>query len=176
MNSYNEIISAESVMLYLIKDNFNLKVSDIEFLDKHFGTELYLINTNAGKYIVKVLPLYMENVKNEGELTEYLLGGSAESGSLGVAALDHKVLDDSVEDYSVIELLANELFEILNGLGCYVGVKSDNDLSVVLNVDDNVIGLLFGLAYLFHIHPAEVDVLVLNGTAFTGCKTDRECN
>ena len=26
MNSYNEIISAESVMLYLIKDNFNLKV------------------------------------------------------------------------------------------------------------------------------------------------------
>lgn len=72
MNSYNEIISAESVMLYLIKDNFNLKVSDIELLDKHFGTELYLINTNAGKYIVKVLPLYMENVKNEGELTEYL--------------------------------------------------------------------------------------------------------
>lgn len=72
MNSYNEIISAESVMLYLIKDNFNLKVSDIELLDKHFGTELYLINTNAGKYIVKVLPLYMKNVKNEGELTEYL--------------------------------------------------------------------------------------------------------
>ncbi len=57
---------------YIIENNFNLKVSEIKLLDKHFGTELYLINTTTGKYIVKVLPLYMENVKNEGELTEYL--------------------------------------------------------------------------------------------------------
>ena len=56
----------------IIENNFNLKVSDIKLLDKHFGTELYLINTDVGKYIVKVLPLYMENVKNEGELAEYL--------------------------------------------------------------------------------------------------------
>lgn len=57
---------------HIIENNFNLKVADIKLLDKHFGTELYLINTDIGKYIVKVLPLYMENVKNEGELTEYL--------------------------------------------------------------------------------------------------------
>lgn len=56
----------------IIENNFNLKVSDIQLLDKHFGTELYLIKTDIGKYIVKVLPLYMENVKNEGEVTEYL--------------------------------------------------------------------------------------------------------
>lgn len=57
---------------HIIENNFNLEVYDIKLLDKHFGTELYLINTDAGKYIVKVLPLYMGNVKNEGELTEYL--------------------------------------------------------------------------------------------------------
>ncbi len=56
----------------IIENNFNLKVSDIKLLDKHFGTELYLINTDTDKYIVKILPLYMENVKNEGELAEYL--------------------------------------------------------------------------------------------------------
>ena len=56
----------------IIENNFNLKVSDIELLDKHFGTEIYLISTDVGKYIVKVLPLYMKNVKNEGELAEYL--------------------------------------------------------------------------------------------------------
>lgn len=56
----------------IIENNFNLIVCDIQLLDKHFGTELYLISTDIGKYIVKVLPLYMENVKNEGELTEYL--------------------------------------------------------------------------------------------------------
>lgn len=49
----------------IIENNFNLKVSDIELLDKHFGTEIYLISTDVGKYIVKVLPLYMENVKNK---------------------------------------------------------------------------------------------------------------
>jgi len=57
---------------HIIENNYNLKVSDIQLLDKHFGTELYLISTDVGKYIVKVLPLHMENVKNEGELTEYL--------------------------------------------------------------------------------------------------------
>lgn len=56
----------------IIENNFNLRVCDIQLLDKHFGTELYLINTDVGKYIVKVLPLYMENVQNEGELAEYL--------------------------------------------------------------------------------------------------------
>ena len=56
----------------IIENNFNLKVSNIQLLDKHFGTELYLISTDVGKYIVKVLPLYMENIKNEGELAEYL--------------------------------------------------------------------------------------------------------
>ena len=57
---------------HIIENNFNLKVFDIELLDKHFGTEIYLISTDVGKYIVKVLPIYMENVKNEGELTEHL--------------------------------------------------------------------------------------------------------
>lgn len=57
---------------HIIENKFNLKVADIELLDKHFGTELYLMNTDTGKYIVKVLPLYMKNVENEGELTEYL--------------------------------------------------------------------------------------------------------
>lgn len=56
----------------IIENNFNLNVSDIKLLDKHFGTELYLVSTDVGKYIVKVLPLYMENVKNEGEVTEYI--------------------------------------------------------------------------------------------------------
>ncbi len=56
----------------IIENNFNLNVSDIKLLDKHFGTKLYLVSTDVGKYIVKVLPLYIENVKNEGEVTEYL--------------------------------------------------------------------------------------------------------
>ena len=58
---------------YIIENSFDLEVSEIELLDKHFGTELYLINTKTGKYIVKVLPLYMKNAKSEGELILYFL-------------------------------------------------------------------------------------------------------
>ena len=57
---------------HLIEENYNLSVSDTVLLDKHFGTEIYLINTDSGKYIVKVLPLFIRNVNNEGIITEYL--------------------------------------------------------------------------------------------------------
>ncbi len=57
---------------YLIEEIYNLNVQSVKFLDSHFGTEIYLIDTDTGKYIVKVLPLYMKNVNNEGNVTEYL--------------------------------------------------------------------------------------------------------
>ena len=40
---------------------------------------------------------------------------SACAVALGVAALNHKVLNDSVEGKTVIELLANKLLEVFNG-------------------------------------------------------------
>ena len=66
------IFGGITVNQHIIENKYDLKVSEIKLLDKHFGTELHLISTQTGKYIVKVLPLYMENVNNEGELTEYL--------------------------------------------------------------------------------------------------------
>ena len=57
---------------YLIESNYDLKVSDISLLDKHFGTEIYVVDTDTQKYIVKVLPLYFENIDSEGSVTEYL--------------------------------------------------------------------------------------------------------
>ena len=57
---------------HLIESNYQLKVLEIMLLSKHFGTEIYIIFTNSGKYIVKVMPLYFENVNNEGLITEFL--------------------------------------------------------------------------------------------------------
>ncbi len=57
----------------LIEDNYNIKVSELSFLDAHFGTEIYLLKTSGGnKYFVKKLPLYMEDVKNESDITDFL--------------------------------------------------------------------------------------------------------
>ncbi len=57
---------------YLIERNYDLKVSDMRLLDKHFGTEIYIVEADTKRYIVKVLPLYYENINNEGLITEYL--------------------------------------------------------------------------------------------------------
>lgn len=57
---------------YLIESNYDLRVSDMRLLDKHFGTEIYVVDTDTHKYIVKILPLYFENIDNEGFVTEYL--------------------------------------------------------------------------------------------------------
>ena len=57
---------------YLIECNYNLNVSDMRLLDKHFGTEIYIVEADTKKYVVKVLPLYFENIDNEGFVTEYL--------------------------------------------------------------------------------------------------------
>ena len=57
---------------YLIESHYNLKVSDMRLLDKHFGTEIYAVDTDTHKYIVKVLPLYFENIDNEGFVADYL--------------------------------------------------------------------------------------------------------
>lgn len=55
---------------YLIESNYDLKVSDMKLLDKHFGTEIYVVDADTQRYIVKVLPLYFENIDIEGFVTE----------------------------------------------------------------------------------------------------------
>ena len=54
--------------------------------------------------------------------------------------LYHKAFYYAVENKSVIKFFGNELFEVLNGYGSYVGVKLDNYFSITLNVDYNKIG------------------------------------
>ncbi len=56
----------------IIENNFDLIITSIELIDSHFGTEIYIANTYSDKFIMKKLPLYMESVKNEGHITEFL--------------------------------------------------------------------------------------------------------
>ena len=97
---------------HIIENNFNLKVADIKLLDKHFGTELYLINTDIGKYIVKVLPLYMENVKNEGELTEYLYNNGLKVARFLKSKDDTYVVKTSEFQFSVQQFIDGESLSV----------------------------------------------------------------
>lgn len=97
---------------HIIENNYNLKVSDIQLLDKHFGTELYLISTDVGKYIVKVLPLYMENVKNEGELTEYLYNHELKVARFLKSKDDAYVVKTTDFQFTVQQFIAGESLSV----------------------------------------------------------------
>jgi Ser/Thr protein kinase RdoA (MazF antagonist) len=60
------------MLIKLVSENYDLEVKNMKLIDSHFGTELFAIETNKGKYILKTLPLYMEGAKNEGEIANFL--------------------------------------------------------------------------------------------------------
>ncbi|MBQ3128460.1 MAG: phosphotransferase [Clostridia bacterium] len=110
---------------YIIENNFNLKVSDIQLLDKHFGTELYLINTDIGKYIVKVLPLYMENVKNEGELTEYLYNHGLKVARFMKSKEDTYVVKTPEYQFTVQQFIEGESLSVNTAPDWFISKSAD---------------------------------------------------
>ena len=58
----------------LISDNYDIEVISAELLFSHFGTEIYVVHSNEGKYLAKTLPgYYNTDLESEGYLTNYLL-------------------------------------------------------------------------------------------------------
>lgn len=56
----------------MINRNYGLKIESIELIDSHFGTEIYLLQTDLNKYIVKTIPVNCKDLQNEGYITEFL--------------------------------------------------------------------------------------------------------
>ncbi len=56
----------------LIERSYPLHVTRLQLLDRHFGTEIYALTADTGKYLVKALPLAFDDVYREGPITEFL--------------------------------------------------------------------------------------------------------
>ncbi|MBE6953564.1 MAG: aminoglycoside phosphotransferase family protein [Ruminococcaceae bacterium] len=56
----------------LIERSYPLHVTQIQLFDRHFGTEIYALTADTGKYLVKALPLSFDDVYREGPITEFL--------------------------------------------------------------------------------------------------------
>ena len=52
---------------------------------------------------------------------------TAHSCTCWISALDHEIVDDSVKDYSVIEIFLGQVNEILHCVGSKVGIKFDSE-------------------------------------------------
>ena len=109
----------------IIENNFNLKVLDINLLDKHFGTELYLINTDTGKYIVKVLPLYMGNVKNEGELAEFLYSHGVKVARFLKSKEDSYVVKTPEFQFTVQQFIEGESLSVNTAPDWFISKSAD---------------------------------------------------
>ena len=57
----------------LITENYGIYVNELLLIDSHFGTEVFIAETEKGKFIVKTLPLYVKGVENEGFITNFLI-------------------------------------------------------------------------------------------------------
>jgi len=58
-----------------ITDNYDVEVKDIKLFTSHFGTEIFIVQTNKGKYFVKTVLNKWANseaMENEGHITEYV--------------------------------------------------------------------------------------------------------
>lgn len=129
----------------IIENNFNLKVSDIKLLDKHFGTELYLISTDVGKYIVKVLPLYMKNVKNEGELAEYLYNHGIKVARFIKSKNDTYVVNTPEFQFTVQQYIEGESLSVNTAPDWFVSKSADFLGQIALLLKDyEVLSLRFG--------------------------------
>ena len=69
------------------------------------------------------------------ELALDVLLGAAHAGACGVAALNHKAVNNSVEDKAVVEAFLSQLFEIFNSNRSRSCVKLELDLAAVHHCD-----------------------------------------
>ena len=71
------------------------------------------------------------------EFTLDAVAGTAHAGAVGTSALDHKTADDTVEDQTIVKMLVDQTDEIVNGFGCYVGIKLTFDHTAVFHGNSN---------------------------------------
>jgi Ser/Thr protein kinase RdoA (MazF antagonist) len=96
----------------LILDNYSLEVSSLTLIDSHFGTEIFLLESDKGKYIVKTLPLYVEDVENEGYITEFLFNNDISVARLLKSNDGKYLVKTSDMQFHVQEFIEGETLKI----------------------------------------------------------------
>ncbi len=130
--------------IYRIEQNYVLNVCEIKLLDRHFGTEIYLIGTDAGKYIVKVLPLYFD-VNNEGLIADYLFGHGLKVARLLQNREGNYVVKTSEFQFTVQEYIEGETLSVNSAPEWFMERSADFlGKAVLLLRDYNQLPLRFG--------------------------------
>ena len=129
----------------LIERNYDLKMSDMRLLDKHFGTEIYVIDTDTHKYIVKALPLYFEHINNEGFVTKYLHNHGHKVARLLKSRDGNYVIRTPAFQFTVQEYIAGETLPLNSAPKWFLEKSADFLGKTTLSLkDDGPLPLRFG--------------------------------
>ena len=121
-----------------------------------------------GCRILIISPCHRKNALNVSEVVfksvrvKLTLDGACgmmSQAGVKCAALDHKVFDNSVENKSVIELVANKVFEVSYSFRCNLGEQSDKNVTVSCNLYNNVVCVSVCLLKIFDVSIAEIDLV-----------------
>ena len=75
-----------------------------------------------------------------GKFTLDRLFAAAGAVMVGIAALNHKAVDDPVKGQSIVEALVGKIKEVLNRNRSGISVQFDRNSSPILDVDFNMMG------------------------------------
>ena len=102
--------------------------------DEELGTAgVGALGTGHGQDAALVLQIVLDAVVEELALDA--VAGAAHAGALGAAALDHEAGNAAVEDQAVIEVLVCQIDEVVDALGCDLGIQLALDDAAVFHGD-----------------------------------------
>lgn len=96
----------------LIQENYNIGVNNITLLTDHIQSKVYLVESEERKYIFKLVPTYINNPQNEGEIADYLANNGICVPRLIKTETRGYILSDGQNRYHLQEFVEGEIFKL----------------------------------------------------------------
>src|SRR5690554_5368496 len=96
----------------LITANYGIKINKLNLVDSYFGTEIYLAESDDGRYIVKLLPLSVIGLEKEGHITEFLRNNGIPVARLLKTKNGGYVVKTDNTQFHVQEFIEGDVFKV----------------------------------------------------------------
>lgn len=113
------------ILSELITANYGIEINNLNLVDSYFGTEIYLAESNNGRYIVKLLPLSVPGLEKEGHVTEFLYKNSIPVARLLKTNNGGYAVKTDITHFHVQEFIEGDVFKVNTAPGWLVECKEN---------------------------------------------------
>ncbi|MDR1689274.1 MAG: aminoglycoside phosphotransferase family protein [Clostridiales bacterium] len=96
----------------LISANYDIQITEITLIEKHFGTEIYLAEAGGSRYIVKKLPSVAARLEKEEPLTRYLAQNGIRVAKLLTAKNGEGYVKTGETQFHIQEFIEGKTFKV----------------------------------------------------------------